>query len=134
MPVHEQEAPEALTVERFEQIPKHCDEGLHPERWAPGEGSEGRRQPVGQHRQDRNPKRLGGIDRRPLREDVVGLEREVGVLLGRPDGQHDPVVAREVLLDLHPVELADPHQISSSDARRRPSTSKIRRRTYARTA
>jgi hypothetical protein len=38
-----------------------------------------------------------------LGEDVVGLEREVGVLLGRSEREHHPVVLLEVLLELHPV-------------------------------
>jgi hypothetical protein len=31
------------------------------------------------------------------------------VLLGRAERQDDPVVAPEVLLELHPVEVVDPH-------------------------
>jgi hypothetical protein len=37
------------------------------------------------------------------------LEREVGVLIGRTDGEDDPVVPAQVGLELHPVEIADPH-------------------------
>ena len=56
------------------------------------------------------PERLGGLDRRTLGKDVVGLEREVRMLLGRADGEHDPVVSAQVGLELHPVEVADSHR------------------------
>jgi pimeloyl-ACP methyl ester carboxylesterase len=32
------------------------------------------------------------------------------MLLGRADGEHDPVVSAQVGLELHPVEVADPHR------------------------
>jgi hypothetical protein len=32
------------------------------------------------------------------------------MLLGRADGEHDPVVSTQVGLELHPVEVADPHR------------------------
>jgi hypothetical protein len=32
------------------------------------------------------------------------------VLLGRADGEHDPIVTAQVGLELHPVEVADPHR------------------------
>src|SRR5262249_9810188 len=57
-----------------------------------------------------DPERLGGLDGRTLGKDVVGLEREVRMLLGRADGEHDPVVSGQVGLELHPVEVADPHR------------------------
>jgi hypothetical protein len=44
------------------------------------------------------PQRLGGLDRRTLGKDVVGLEREVRMLLGRADGVNDPVVSAQVRL------------------------------------
>ena len=45
----------------------------------------------------------------PLGKHVVRAEREVRVLLGRAERQDDPVVSPEVLLELHPVEVVDPH-------------------------
>src|SRR6185436_14284002 len=48
---------------------------------------------VRRHRQDRHAERLGRFGGRPLGEDVVGFEREVGVLLGRAHREDDPVVA-----------------------------------------
>ena len=43
------------------------------------------------------------------RKDVVGLEREIRVLLGRAERQHDAVVGLEVRLELHPVQIAHAH-------------------------
>ena len=34
------------------------------------------------------------------------------MLLRRPEREHDPVVAREVLLELHPVAVPDAHRAS----------------------
>ena len=56
------------------------------------------------------PERVGGLDGDPLSEQVVGRERQVGVLLGRPERQHDPVVALEVPLELHPVQVGGAHR------------------------
>ena len=80
--VYEHEPPEPLAVQRVEQVAQHRNEGLDPQRWAPREGREGRGQSVRQHRQHRHAERLRGVGRRALGEDVVGLEREIGVLLG----------------------------------------------------
>jgi hypothetical protein len=107
--VDHQEAAEALRVQGVEEIPQHGDERLEPQRRAAGVGREVRREAVGERGQDQHAQRFRGLGRDALREDVVGLEREVPVLLRRPDRQRHAVVAREVLLDLHPVEVAGPH-------------------------
>jgi hypothetical protein len=35
---------------------------------------------------------------------------QAGMLLGRADGKHDPVVSVQVGLELHPIEVANPHR------------------------
>ena len=80
--VDEQEAAEALAVEGVEQLAKQRGVGLQPQRRAAGIDSRERwRQAVRQHREYRHAERLGGLDRDTLGEDVVGFQREVGVLL-----------------------------------------------------
>jgi hypothetical protein len=59
--------------------------------------------------QDGHAQRLRGLDGDALGEDRVRAEGEVGVLLRRAEGQHDPVVALEVVLELHPVTVVDLH-------------------------
>ena len=108
--VDDQEAAKALAVERVEQVAQNGEEGLEPERRAARVGRERRGQPVRQHRQHEHAQRLRGLGRDALGQDVVGLEREVAVLLRRAERQDDPVVAREVLLQVHPVELVDMHR------------------------
>jgi hypothetical protein len=44
-----------------------------------------------------------------LGEDVVRLERQVRVLFSRSDGENDPIIAAEAALELHPVEVTNPH-------------------------
>ena len=107
--VDDQDPAEALPVEGVEQVADDACICLHPECRAAGIRRERRRQPVREHRQDRDADRLRRLDRDPLGEDVVGAQREVGVLLGRAERQHDSVVALEVGLELHPVQIVDPH-------------------------
>ena len=76
--------------------------------------------PIWQHRQHRDPQRFGSFDRRTLGKDVVGLEREVRMLLGRADGEHDPVVAPQGGLELNPVEVADSHRAANASAKPNP--------------
>src|SRR5438105_11790957 len=128
MSVHEQEAAEPLAVERVEQVADNGEQRLDTQRRAAWERRERGRQPERQHRQHGYAQRLRRVDRDALGEDVVGLERQKRVLLRRPERQGDPVVALEVLLDLHPIQVTK-SQTSSSVARRRPSASKTRRRT-----
>ncbi len=92
--VDEQEAPEALGLERAEHLPEHGAVRLGRERRAAGVGGEVRRDPVRQRRQHRHAERLRRLDRHPLGEDLVDREREVAVLLDGPERQHDPVVRR----------------------------------------
>ena len=47
--------------------------------------------------------RLGGLEGHALREDRVGAEREVGVLLGGSEGEHDPIVVLDSGLGGSPV-------------------------------
>src|SRR5262249_5940828 len=63
----------------------------------------------GHHGEDRHPQRLRGLDRDALGENAVGGEAQVGVLLGAAQREHGAVVARQVLLDLPPVERRDTH-------------------------
>src|SRR5207248_9203210 len=64
--------------------------------------------------QDRHPERLGRLGRDALGEDVVSLQREIGVLLRRPEREYHPIVALEVLLELHPVQVTDAHHEAPS--------------------
>ena len=112
VPVHEQDPPEALAVERVEQVAEDVEERVDAERRASGEGAEVRRQPVGERGEHRDAERLGCLDGDALGEDRVGAEREERVLLGRSEREHDPIVAREVLLELHPVAVPDAHRAS----------------------
>ena len=107
--VRDQKPAKALSMQRVEDLSEDGAVRLQPQGRAAGKSREALRQPVRQHRQDGNPQRVGRFDGEPLRDDVVGLEREVRVLLGRADGQHDAVISLEVTLELHPVPLDDPH-------------------------
>jgi hypothetical protein len=107
--VHEQEAAEALRVQRLEQVVQHRDVRFDAQRRAARIRGEERRDAVREHRQDGNAEWLCSFLGEALREDVVRLERQVRVLFRRPEGQHDAIVAAEVLLELHPVQLADAH-------------------------
>src|SRR5262249_43054930 len=76
----------------------------------------------GERRQDRDAERLRGLDRHPLGQDRVDAEREVRVLLGAPERQHDPIIVLEVGLELHPVAIDDAHGVARlSDIRGAPS-------------
>jgi hypothetical protein len=79
--------PYLLSFERFVGVLRRYEiDELHG--GAARERGEVRRQAVGQNQQHRHAGRLGGLNRE--RED-------------------DPVVTSEVFLDLHPIEVGDPH-------------------------
>src|SRR5205807_10479933 len=67
---------------------------------SPGISGEAQRHAICEHGQDGNAERLRPLDGNTLRELVVGLERQVGVLLGRAERQDDAVVTLEVGLEL----------------------------------
>jgi hypothetical protein len=98
-----------LAAQRLEQLADERKVGLLAHARAAGKGGEIRRQPVRERGQHRHAQRLGGLGRDPFGEDRVRRERDVGVLLGGPERQHDPVVALEVGLELHPVQVGDSH-------------------------
>src|SRR4029077_3419019 len=103
-----------------------------PQCRAAGIRLERRRQAVGQHGEDEYAERLRGLGRDTLGEDVVRLERQVAVLLRRANREHHSVVTLEVLLDVHPVQLAGAHYERSSDAWRRLRVSNQRSSAYPR--
>ena len=107
--VHEQDPAEALTLERGDQLAQHLRVRLLCECEAARKRSEVGRDTERERRQHRHAERLSRLDRDALREDHVGREGEVGVLLGRPERERDPVVALEIRLELHPVQVGDPH-------------------------
>ena len=117
VPVHEQEAAEALVGQRVEQVGEQRAVRLDAQRRAARVGGEVRRQPVGERGHDEHAERLGRLVGDTLREDPVDAERQVGVLLDRAERHDDPVVAFQVLLDLHPVAVLDPHRVTSSNVR-----------------
>jgi hypothetical protein len=98
-----------LPEQRAEQVVEDGRVGAQAEARAAGIGREVRRHPVRQRGQHGHAERLGGLDRDALGEDRVGGQRQVRVLLGRAERQHDPVVVLEVHLELHPVEVGDAH-------------------------
>ena len=108
--VDDQDPAEALARERVEQVGDDREEGLHAKRRAARIGGEARRDPVRQHGKHQHAQRLRRLDGDALGEDVVGRQRQVRVLLGRAERQHDAVVAPEVLLQLHPVAVLDAHE------------------------
>ena len=114
VPVHEQEAPEALVGERVEQVAEQRPVRLDAQGRAARIGGEVRRQAVGQRRQDEHAERLGGLDRHALGEDPVDAERQVAVLLDRAERDDDAVVGLQVALDLHPVAVLDSQRVISS--------------------
>jgi hypothetical protein len=114
VPVHEQEAPEPLPGERVEQVDEQRGVRLDLHRGAARVRAEVRRQPVRQRRHHEHPERLGGFDRDALGQDPVDAERQVPVLLDRAERDHEPVLVLQVLLDLHPVAVLDPHGATSS--------------------
>ena len=109
MPVGDQKPAEALAVQRAEDLAHDGDERLEAQCRATGKRAEAGRDPVGDHRQHRDAERFRGFDGEPLDDDVVSLEREVGVLLRRAERQHDAIVALQIFLELHPVQVANPH-------------------------
>src|SRR5262249_55028224 len=52
---------------------------------------------------------LGRFDGHALGQDAVDGEPEIAVLFGAADGKDGAIIALEVLLDLHPVHVADAH-------------------------
>ena len=121
--VDDEEAPEALAAQRVERLGQHRDERLRPQRHRARERGEARRDPE-RHRGRTSTPSGSAASTESAREDRVGGEREVGVLLGRADREHDPVVVAEVLLDLHPVQVGEPHATAAGCASsgRRPSS------------
>jgi len=107
--VDDQDPAEALCLEGVEQFGDHAHVRLDAQRHRAGIRGERRRQPVSERGQHGHSERLGRLERDALGEDVVRLQREIRVLLGRADRQHDTVVALEVALELHPVEVAHAH-------------------------
>ena len=55
--------------------------------------------PVGEHREDRDPERLGRLHGHALREDAVHGQAQVTVLLRAPERQHGAVVVPQGLCD-----------------------------------
>ena len=53
----------------------------------------------------------------------VDAQREVAVLLDRAERQNDPIVRLEVRLNLHPVQVDDPHRVTLSYSRATDSRS-----------
>jgi hypothetical protein len=107
--VDEEKTFEALAAQRIEKFAHQREVGVLPDARAARVSGEVRRDAVREHRQDRHTERLGRLDGDALRENGIGRERQVSVLLGRPERQDDAVVAPEVFLHLHPVEVGDPH-------------------------
>jgi len=107
--VDEQDALEALAVQRADEVAQQRAVDLRADRRAAGKGREVRRDPVRQRRQHGHAERLGRLLGDALGEDRVDAERQVGVLLDRPERQHDPIVVLEVGLELHPVAIDDTH-------------------------
>ena len=97
MTVDHQDPRESLAEQRLDDLRQDGEQRGLAQCRAAGVGGEARHA-VGKHRHDRHSERLGRLDRRTLGEDVVRLEREVGVLLGRADGEDDPIVCRQVRL------------------------------------
>ena len=121
--VDEQEPPEALPGERVEQVAQQRAVRLDAQRRAAGVRREVRRQAERERRQHEHAQRIRCLDRDPLRQDPVDAEREVAVLLDRAEREHEPIVALQVALDLHPVAVLDPHRATSSYARATASSS-----------
>ena len=107
VPVDEQEAAEALAVQRVQQVAQD-GAGTSP---AAGSGCPGRRRSTASGRTGApgstgTPSGSAASTATRSDEDRVDREREVRVLLDRPERQDDAVVALEVRLDLHPVAVA----------------------------
>ena len=69
--------------------------------------AEVRRDAVRHDREHRDAERLGGLGGDALGENAVDGEPEMAVLLGAAERKHGAVVVLQVLLDLHPVHVAD---------------------------
>src|SRR2546425_4288352 len=108
--VDQRDAAEALPEQRIEKITDDRDIGAHAQARTAGECGEVRRHAVGKCREDRNAERLGRFHRDALGEDRIGPDREVAVLFGGSDRQHDAVVMLEVVLEHLPVAVVDPHE------------------------
>jgi hypothetical protein len=91
VPVHDEDTRESLLLHRADDVRDDGNKCGVLQARAAGVRREAVHA-VGDRRQDGDAERLGRFHRRALGEDVVGLEREVRVLLGRADGQDDPVV------------------------------------------
>src|SRR5512146_1005286 len=116
VPVHEQEASEPLVGERAEQVDEQRGVRLDLQRRAARMRGEVRREPIRQRGHHEHAERIGRFDRDPLGQDPVNAERQVPVLLDRAERDHEPVLVAEVLLDLHPVAVLDPHGATPSYA------------------
>jgi hypothetical protein len=91
VPVHHENPLEPLILQRADDVREDGDERGLLQRRAAGVRRESV-DAVRDRRHDRNAERLGRLHRRSLGEDVVGLEREVRMLLGRADREDDAVV------------------------------------------
>ena len=80
--------------------------------------AEVRRDAVRHDRKYRNAERLGGLGGDALGEDAVHREPQMAVLLGAAERKHGAVVVLQVLLDLHPVHVANAHVDIRSGGRR----------------
>ena len=114
VPVDEEEPAEALARKRVEQVDEHRAIRLDAERRAAGIRGEIGGQPIGQRGQHEHAEWLSRLDGDALGEDAVDAKREVGVLLDGAERDDEPVLAVEVLLDLHPVAILDLHRATSS--------------------
>ncbi len=108
--VHEQKPAKALAMQGIDQLPKHGAVRLGQQSVGlPGYAAKYGAMPYGSAGSTGTPSGSRRLDRDPLGEDLVDGERQVGVLLDRPERQHDPIVLPQILLELHPVAVLDPH-------------------------
>ena len=102
MTVDEDEAAEALAMQARQHVLQHREIGRYPEADRAGIGKEIGRDPIGEHREDRQRQRLRRRQRDALRQDRIDRKREMGMLLGRAERDDRAIVGLQIGLDLAP--------------------------------
>src|SRR4029079_6510883 len=109
MAVHDENAPEAAVRQTIEDIANDVQVRLDAQRDRTRIRAEIRGHPVRDHREHGYAEWFGRLGRDTLRQDTIDGEPEIPVLFSAAKRKHGAIVVPEIILDLHPVHVADQH-------------------------
>ena len=113
MPVDEEEALEAVPVQRVHDVANHGDHGGGPQRDGAGEAEMVLRHAIGERRRHHRADLVAHPFGDEFRVEMVGADQPVRpVLLGRADGDDDAAGGAEILLHLLPGGEGELHPIA----------------------